>query len=374
MEADGEFRARVAIAAGEEELGRAGFVYLTRPEGWEAELATLTEEAGAAAEEAAAAAAEEQDERQARRRLRGAEDARRQAEQALADGRAAMARATADLESERKLRRDAERRLAAAEADRDKWRRTAESAAVAVAKEEKGAPSPDPAVTVRAVTTVTAQAEAMAAAREAVLGAAGALAAVEEALTGAAEVLAPPAAPVVAPRPAALPPSPPARRAPPARSVRRPAPLPPGTFDDSAEAAEHLVRVPGVVVLVDGYNVGFLAWPQLPVQDIRDRLVDALGELAARTAAELQVVFDGADGMEAVPIRATARSRVRVRFSPPDVEADDVIIGLAGSLPPDRPVVVATNDRRVQDEVRRLGARTLSSGQFLGVLRRAAGG
>jgi predicted RNA-binding protein with PIN domain len=116
-----------------------------------------------------------------------------------------------------------------------------------------------------------------------------------------------------------------------------------------------------------------LAWPQLPVPEIRHRLVDALGELAARTGAEVHVVFDGADGVDVLPGSGSGRSGVRVRFSPPDVEADDVIIGLARGLPADRPVVVATNDRRVRDQVRRLGARTLSSDQFLGVLGRARG-
>ncbi len=73
VDTDEEFRARVAIGAWEEEVGRAGFVYLTRPDGWEAELEALSEKAGAAAQAVVA----EQEERQARRRLRGAEDARR---------------------------------------------------------------------------------------------------------------------------------------------------------------------------------------------------------------------------------------------------------------------------------------------------------
>jgi predicted RNA-binding protein with PIN domain len=147
-------------------------------------------------------------------------------------------------------------------------------------------------------------------------------------------------------------------------------------FEDSREAAEHLVRYPGVVLLVDGYNVGLAAWPKLPVAEVRRRLVDALGELVARTGAEVHVVFDGAEGADAGAGGGSTRAGVpvRVRFSPPEVEADEVIIDLARSLPNARPVVVATSDRRVRDEVRALGARTISSAQLLGVLGRAQGG
>jgi predicted RNA-binding protein with PIN domain len=416
VEVDEEFRARVAMAAGEDDVGRAGFVYLTRPEGWEGELAQLTEAAGVAA----AAAADEQAERQARRRLRGAEDARQEAERALAEARAELARAANDLETERRLRRQAEARLASAEAERERLRaaadraqaeraaaeaeRAAAEAGRAAAEAERAASAAERAAAAEqpvpaAVDDSRARAAAVEAAEAAMARATDAVVAVEQALAEAARALkagigdaaghggGAPATEPAGPTDAARPIAPPAvnrgdvgPRASvtggglPGRLTRRPAPLPPAVFEDSAEAAEHLVRYPGVAVLVDGYNVGFLAWPQLPVPEIRHRLVDALGELAARTGAEVHVVFDGADGIDASPHAGSGRSPVRVRFSPPDVEADDVIIGLAGSLPADRPVVVATNDRRVQDQVRVLGARTLSSGQFLGVLGRARGG
>ena len=65
---------------------------------------------------------------------------------------------------------------------------------------------------------------------------------------------------------------------------------------------------------------------------------------------------------------------MRVSFSPPDVDADEVIIDLAGRLPATRPVLVATSDRRVQDEVRRRGASVITSAQLLAVLGRARPG
>jgi predicted RNA-binding protein with PIN domain len=139
--------------------------------------------------------------------------------------------------------------------------------------------------------------------------------------------------------------------------------------DDSPEAADHLMRLKRTVLVVDGYNAS-LAWrPTLPIAEQRRRLVDALEELAARTKSEVQVVFDG---VEAAPPMAAAGSRrlVRARFSPPEVEADDIVVGLVDELPPYRPVVVASNDRAVREDAERRGANVISVSQLMAVLRR----
>jgi predicted RNA-binding protein with PIN domain len=154
------------------------------------------------------------------------------------------------------------------------------------------------------------------------------------------------------------------------RPVRRPLGLPPAVFEDSHEAAAHLVRS-GVLLLVDGYNVSLFAWPELALSAQRQRMATALAELAARSGAAVQVVFDGDEQMAYPSVRGTARTPVRVVFSTPGVDADEVIIDLVDQHPPDRAVVVATNDRRVQDEVRRRGANVLTTPQLLGLLRRA---
>ena len=83
----------------------------------------------------------------------------------------------------------------------------------------------------------------------------------------------------------------------------------------------------------------------------------ALAALAARTSAEVTVVFDGA----AVAVPAGPTRGVRVLFSPPGVIADDVIRDLAAAEPTGRVVVVVSSDRDVADRVRRLGARTAGS-------------
>ncbi len=96
VDGDEEFRARVAEDVSEDEVGRAGWLWLTRPEGWQEELDALA--SGAA--EAGQAAAERRAENEARRRLEGAEAATRRAEAAAASAQAESARA-ADARSPR---------------------------------------------------------------------------------------------------------------------------------------------------------------------------------------------------------------------------------------------------------------------------------
>jgi len=68
-------------------------------------------------------------------------------------------------------------------------------------------------------------------------------------------------------------------------------------------------------------------------------------------------------------VPATARP-VRVMFSPPGVEADDVILDEVAGVDPQRPVVVVSSDRRVRDGARARGANVLRSSQLLDLLRR----
>ena len=138
--------------------------------------------------------------------------------------------------------------------------------------------------------------------------------------------------------------------------------------DDAIEAVDHLVRAPGALLLVDGYNISQAAWYQDPIARQRSRLVDALSELHARTGVEVEVVFDGAD-VDRIGDR-TLRPAVRVRFSSPGIEADDVVLELIESVPIRRPVIVASSDHRVRDGARRRGANVVGARQLLGALRR----
>ena len=120
-----------------------------------------------------------------------------------------------------------------------------------------------------------------------------------------------------------------------------------------------LLALPRVHLVVDGYNVTKSAWPAMPLEAQRTRLVQALGALAARTGAEVTCVFDGADVSVPPPVGPTAG--VRVRFSPKGETADELIRRLVRAEPEGRAVVVVSSDREVADGVRRSGARPVPS-------------
>jgi predicted RNA-binding protein with PIN domain len=133
-------------------------------------------------------------------------------------------------------------------------------------------------------------------------------------------------------------------------------------------ALERLLTLPTVHVVVDGYNVTKTGYPELSLSEQRERLIRQLAALAARTSAEVTLVFDGA-GVVAVP--TTAPRGVRVLFSDPGVLADDVIRALVTAEPEGRPVVVVTSDRAVADSVRRRGAHPVPSAVLLARLGRS---
>ncbi|HJQ45172.1 MAG TPA: NYN domain-containing protein [Amycolatopsis sp.] len=132
-------------------------------------------------------------------------------------------------------------------------------------------------------------------------------------------------------------------------------------------ALERLLGLPAVHLIVDGYNVTKTGYAELALADQRNRLVQQLGVLAARTSAEVTVVFDGA-GVLSVPVAAPRG--VRVLFSDPGVLADDVIRALVKAEPRGRPLVVATSDRAVADSTRGCGAHPVASAVLLSRLGR----
>jgi len=416
LDDDPSFRARVAEAGadGADRLGPAGRLYLARPEGWVDELRRL-EEAAALDAEAVAADAEE---RSARKRLRLVEEAAARAEATVEALRADVVVLRNDLVAERQARQQAEERGAAAERrihglerERDAAHRRAAAAEAEVTRlrrEQPPAAAADAARTAAPADASTMGAPSSSTGDAAVsTGADGAEAGVEASVAAAPldAVAAAPVAPAIAvddlrsaiadagAAAAALGASladaaralghaeasggagdvPSARRdaggrRPRARrqAGRLPVALPPGLFDDDPAAAEHLVRVRGSVVVVDGYNASLRRWPELPIAEQRRRLVDALAGLAARCGAEVQVVFDGADDVA----RGTtlARRGVQVRFSPREVEADDVILDQVDRLPVTRPVVVASDDRRVRREAAARGANVIGQAQLFSLL------
>ena len=153
-----------------------------------------------------------------------------------------------------------------------------------------------------------------------------------------------------------------------------PADLIRSTPRDSAEPSRRLTQVdrlaeilaaPGAHLIVDGYNLTKTVWPQLALSDQRERLIAALGPLRARTQAEVSVVFDGS-GVGSVP--STTTRAVRVRFSPPEDIADNMIMELATAEPRGRTVVVATDDAELATRAIRAGAWATDRAAMRGLL------
>jgi predicted RNA-binding protein with PIN domain len=144
-----------------------------------------------------------------------------------------------------------------------------------------------------------------------------------------------------------------------------------GRPGDDPALVDEILAVPGIHLIVDGYNVTKLGYAALTLEDQRSRLLAGLGGLAARaTGAELTCVFD-ATAASSRPVAAGMPRGVRVLFSATGELADELIVRLAAAEPQGRPVVVVTNDREVIDAVRPLGADALPSGALLGRLERS---
>jgi predicted RNA-binding protein with PIN domain len=137
--------------------------------------------------------------------------------------------------------------------------------------------------------------------------------------------------------------------------------------DDPARL-DQLLALPRVHLVVDGYNVTKGGYGDLSLEQQRSRLIGGLGSLAARSGAEVTVVFDGAGRLVAAP---AAPRGVRVLFSDAGQTADEVIRRLVRAEPVGRSVVVVSSDREVADGVRRPGVHPVASVMLLRRLERS---
>jgi YacP-like NYN domain len=138
--------------------------------------------------------------------------------------------------------------------------------------------------------------------------------------------------------------------------------LPGGVARDSQRATEYLLRAPGALVLVDGYNVAKLGWPDDDLEQQRVRCLDLVDHVARRFGSDITVVFDGA---HVVGAHATRRRMARVVYSKPGVIADDVIRAEVRATAVERAVVVVTNDHAIRRDVAAAGANWIASDALL---------
>lgn len=381
IEADDIFRQRIGAGALPDLVDDVGRLWLQRPPNWVADAEALIRQAAQASEQADIASALKRSER---RRVAAEEAAVRavaettrltaiaeehqaevdrlradlsKADELLAEVRLELIDVRNEARHSRDRAASAAARLEAVTSERD-----ALSAAVRTTPTPTSAPAAAPAVPtdselheLRALAEASSQAAADAAQR------------VADMLVRRQEF--------AAEAPVAPPTSTDARRRDGGRTVagrskpttagrRRPVALPGGIIASSAEAASFLARS-GATVLVDGYNVAMLGWPKLALEAQRSALIDAVENLQRRFGTDVTIVFDGAD---VVGAHAGRRRTARVVFSPPGVIADDVIRNEINRLPPDRHVVVVTNDAEVVRDARAAGCNIVSSNALLALL------
>ena len=365
-------------------MGRAGYLWLTRPEGWEADpvfadvLDGGSGAGGGTGGRSPGGRRAKQDPSgvgdklaKARQKADRADEARRRAQEQrdllgaeLAQVRGELADAMERIAALEADRNAAVRTQKAIEADLAETRRDLKVARVAARQAEQeliehrqGAVGTAPEGSVPRSGRSEIDGEA---ARRAVAAAVSAAADLAEALNAAGAALALDGSGPDTRRPSR------SKTRPRRPATRRAPTLPPGVLDDSPQARRHLVADPGLLVVVDGYNLAREAWSGLVPEEERRRTVALLEEAAVRAGSSVTVVFDGDDSAV-----APAASRVvRVCFSATGVTADDEIADLVASTPADQPVLVVSSDRAVVAEAKANGAVTLSSAEYLAAVGR----
>jgi hypothetical protein len=383
VDEDGIFRARVAEAADEEAIGRAGWLWLHRPAGWLDDPAVT----GAGSPDRGDDTGDKRDQRAARLRKAAAEAeaARRRTAEQLAE----LRRSEAELRSERdrlaaevaalheernaamRRSKEIEAHLATARRDLKVARQATRDAEIELATlraapvapsrpaapTEPTRPTEPPFDRAGVASSVHAAASAAAELAAALADAASALDAPEG--PGRASVAPPPApAPLTGPSTGRKPRATGAARR---RAERAHPALPPGVFDGTPEAHRHLLADRANLLVVDGYNLARAAWSGLNPEEERRRTVSLLEEVQARSGGAVMVVFDGDDAVTA----PKASKNVRVRFSATGQTADDAIVHLLAGTPTPTPVVVVSSDREVAADARRQGAVALGARDFL---------
>jgi hypothetical protein len=124
---------------------------------------------------------------------------------------------------------------------------------------------------------------------------------------------------------------------------------------------DRILALPGVHLIVDGYNVTKTGYGALSLSQQRERLVGALAGVAARYGCEVTVAFDGSTRP---PVQPRTPRGVRVLFSDGQI-ADDLIRTLVLAEPAGRTLLVVTSDQQIVADVRRMGAWTAPSSLLL---------
>ncbi len=125
-----------------------------------------------------------------------------------------------------------------------------------------------------------------------------------------------------------------------------------------------------MTIIVDGHNVigtGRLPGISLEDEDDEAKLVALLRRYRSRIRGKIIVVFD--HGLPGGESRNLSSRSVSVRFAPVGLSADEVIIGMVRRGNPPG-ITIVTSDRDLAGRARRLGAKVISSTEFVSELKR----
>lgn len=144
------------------------------------------------------------------------------------------------------------------------------------------------------------------------------------------------------------------------RPRRRLPRLAPGSFDGTVEANKFWLSDAANLVLVDGYNVARRRWSALSLTEERERVVKTFEDLSDRYRTTVTVVFDGDHSV----VSPTLSRKIRVQYSDQGQTADEVIGALIEASSPSQPIVVISSDNEVIAHARSYGAGVLSVEAF----------
>ena len=352
VESDEEFRERVVRATTEEELSRVGWLWLARPNGWEQDCAELAKAARRESEQEAGVQSQQVLEQRLSRAESALARAERQRDKATRERDEALSQANQARAEAHRCEGESHSLAVELEGAREDRNSTQKSLERALRKKSR-----TDGKFKKAQREIERLNKELRDSREQH----------EEEVRSLTERLAAAEKEVATAREAGFePPKEPEPESPPPPARRTPVPLPPGILKETVEAAEHLLRTPKVVVLIDGDNVTFTNWQEMPVREQRERLLQKLNELSARyQEAKIVVVFDGTQtDYDYIPPAPHPLEPI-VRFSAPGVEADDVIIEWCSDYPQWQPLVVVSHDNRVRERSRELGANLVQPSNLL---------
>ena len=136
-----------------------------------------------------------------------------------------------------------------------------------------------------------------------------------------------------------------------------------GAAKDPRLTAEFLLKVPGIVVVVDGYNVAKLAWPDLRWSGSGSACSTASTAWPGASARSSSSSSTAPTSSEHTPIGvASPGSATRA-----GVTADDVIREEIARLDLGRSAAVVTNDREVRRDAAAAGANIITSDALVDV-------